>query len=237
MSQKHTWFKHAKLCIPVLLSLFIVACGGGSGESNPNSDNSGSLTTQPASTPATASATTTAPPAAVATKDFTCGIPNFQAEFLALVNAARAQGAVCGEKKMKPSRPLVWSASLALASSIHSEDMVTNNFFSHVSPRTGTLSERIHGTGYQYDEAGENLAGGQTSIAKAVNDWLKSPSHCTNMLNPNFLELGAACMSGGKSYYKSYWTLEMALPLGAKRAEVDDDDSEDKDEKDDNQKK
>jgi uncharacterized protein YkwD len=214
MSQKHTRFKHAKLCMLVLLSLFLVACGG-------------DLTTQPASTPATAAATTSAPPAAV-NKDFTCGIPNFQAEFLALVNAARAKGAVCGEKKMKPSRPLVWSASLSLASSIHSEDMVTYNFFSHVSARTGTLSERIHGTGYQYEEAGENLAGGQTSIAIAVNDWLKSSSHCTNMLNPNFLELGAACMSGGTSYYKSYWTLEMALPLGAKRAEVDKDDDDSK---------
>ncbi len=230
MSQKLTRFKHAKLCMLVLLSLFLVACGGGAGESDPNSGNGGSLAAQPASTPATAAATSSAPAAAVANKDFTCGIPNFQAEFLALVNAARAQGAVCGETKMKPSRPLVWSDSLSLASSIHSDDMVTHNFFSHVSPRTGTLSERIHGTGYQYEEAGENLAGGQTSIAKAVNDWLKSPSHCTNMLNPNFLELGAACMSGGTSYYKSYWTLEMALPLGAKRA--DDDKAEDDNKKD-----
>jgi uncharacterized protein YkwD len=230
MSQKLTRFKHAKLCMLVLLSLFLGACGGGAGESVPNSENGGSLTAQPASTPATAAATTSAP-AAAANKDFTCSIPNFQAEFLALVNAARAQGAVCGETKMKPSRPLVWSDSLSLASSIHSEDMVTNNFFSHVSPRTGTLSERIHGTGYQYEEAGENLAGGQTSIARAVNDWLKSPSHCTNMLNPNFLELGAACMSGGTSYYKSYWTLEMALPLGAKRAD-DDNKAEDDNKKD-----
>lgn len=216
MSQQLTGIKHAKLCVLLLLSLILVACGGGD-----------SLTTQSASTPTTAAATTSTP--AAADNDFTCGIPNFQAEFLALVNAARAAGAVCGEKTMKPSRALGWSGSLGLASTIHSGDMATNNFFSHDSPRTGTLRERIQGTGYRYEEAGENLAGGQTSIAKAVNDWLKSPSHCANMLNPNFLEMGAACKSGSNSYYRTYWTLEMALPLGAPRGEVVDSEDDDKD--------
>jgi uncharacterized protein YkwD len=229
MSQQPTGFKHAKLCMLVLLSLILGACGGGSSETAANSEGGDDgLTTQPASTPATAAATTSTP--AVATgNDFTCGIPNFQAEFLALVNSARAKGAVCGERTMKPSRPLGWSGSLGLASSIHSEDMAVNDFFSHDSPRTGTLRERIHGTGYQYEEAGENLAGGQTTIAKAVNDWLKSPSHCANMLNPNFLEMGAACKNGSKTYYKTYWTLEMALPLGAPRDDGEDDDDDGKD--------
>lgn len=96
----------------LMLSLILAACGGGSGE----------LDSTPA-TPATAAATTSTP--AVATdNDFTCNIPDFEAEFLALVNAARAQGAVCGE---------------------------------------GTLRERIHSTGYQYEEASENLAGGQAT--------------------------------------------------------------------------
>lgn len=205
MSQQLTGFKPAKFCMLLLLSLVLAACGGGSGE----------LASTPA-TPATAAATTSTP--AVATdNDFTCGIPDFQAEFLALVNAARAQGAVCGESTMQPSRPLVWSSSLALASKIHSEDMAVNNFFAHESPRTGTLRERIHGTGYQYEEAGENLAGGQTTIGKTVNDWLKSPSHCANLLNADFLDMGAACKKSTDSYYKTYWTLEMALPQGAPR--------------------
>ena len=133
MSQQRTGFKSAKFCMLLLLSLILAACGGGSGES--------------ASTPATAAATTSTP--AVATdNNFTCDIPDFQAEFLALVNAARAKGAVCGESTMKPSRPLVWSSRLELASKIHSEDMAVNNFFSHESPSTGTLRERIHSTGY-----------------------------------------------------------------------------------------
>ena len=205
MSQQLTGFKLAKFCMLLLLSLILAACGGGSGE----------LASTPP-TPATAAATTSTP-AVAADNDFTCGIPDFQAEFLALVNAARAQGAVCGESTMQPSRPLVWSSSLALASKIHAEDMAINNFFAHESPRTGTLRERIHGTGYQYEEAGENLAGGQTTIVKAVNDWLKSPSHCANLLNADFLDMGAACKKSTDSYYKTYWTLEMALPQGAPR--------------------
>jgi uncharacterized protein YkwD len=201
MSQQLTGCKPAKFCM-LLLSLILTACGGGgSGES--------------ASIPATAAATTSTP--AATDNDFTCNIPDFQAEFLALVNAARAQGAVCGESTMKPSRPLVWNSSLELASKIHSEDMAANNFFSHESPSTGTLRERIHGTGYLFEEAGENLAGGQTSIAQAVNDWLKSPSHCVNLLNADFLDMGAACKKNTNSNYKTYWSLEMALPQGAPR--------------------
>lgn len=79
MSQQLTGFKPVKFCMLLLLSLILAACGGGSGEL--------------ASTPATTVATTSTP--AVATdNDFTCNIPDFQAEFLALVNAARAQGTV-----------------------------------------------------------------------------------------------------------------------------------------------
>lgn len=236
MSLQLTGFKHAMLCMLLLLCLVLSACGGAGGSAT-NSDDNDSLTTQPTSTPATAAATTNTQ--SVATdNDFTCGIPNFQAEFLALVNAARAKGAVCGSVTMKPSRPLSWNGSLELASKIHSEDMVLNDYFSHDSPRTGSLRERIHGTGYQYEEAGENLAGGQTSVAKAVNDWLKSPSHCANMLNPNFLEIGAACKTGTKTYYRTYWTLEMALPLGAPRADDHDADDDDKDDdKEDDEKK
>jgi uncharacterized protein YkwD len=202
MSLQLTGLKSAKFCMLLLLSLILAACGGGSSET--------------ANTPATAAATTSTP--AVATdNNFTCDIPDFQSEFLALVNAARAKGAVCGESTMKPSRSLVWNSSLELASKIHSEDMAANNFFSHTSSSTGTLRERIHGTGYQFEEAGENLAAGQTTIAQAVNDWLKSPSHCVNLLNADFLDMGAACKKNTNSNYKTYWTLEMALPQGAPR--------------------
>jgi uncharacterized protein YkwD len=204
------------------LALILTACGGGSGGSAINSD--GNETPQ-----ITAAATNTAnpEPAAVALDSTAiCDIPNFQAEMVALINAARAKGATCGNVTRKPSKPLAWNDLLGIAADIHSTDMAANNFFDHNSPRTGSLRERIRGTGFQYEEAGENLAGGQTSVAKVVNDWLQSPSHCANMLNPEFKLMGASCKRNAASYYKNYWTLEMALPLGESRDTEDE--SEDK---------
>jgi uncharacterized protein YkwD len=208
--------KQAKICMPLLLCLILAACGGGSGGSSANSDVNDALA--PAQSTPSANAPASPPaPTVNADNDFTCAISNFQAEFLSLVNAARAQGAVCGDTTRKPSKPLVWNDNLSVAAKIHSDEMAIDNFFSHDSAKTGSLRERIHSTGYQYEEAGENLAGGQTVITKVVNDWLKSPSHCANMLNPDFKEMGAACKKNSNSYYKTYWTIEMALPLGGER--------------------
>jgi uncharacterized protein YkwD len=207
----HKFAKHGMLVAGgVCLSLILAACGGGSGGSATNSDGNDAPQI-------TAAATNTATPAPVVLDSVTtCDVPNFQAEMMALVNAARAKGAVCGAVTRKPSKPLAWNDLLGIASDIHSHDMAANNFFDHNSPRTGSLRERIRGTGFQYEEAGENLAGGQTSVAKVVNDWLQSPSHCANMLNPEFKVMGASCKRNAASFYKNYWTLEMALPLGEK---------------------
>jgi uncharacterized protein YkwD len=196
------------------ISLFLAACGGGSGgaAANPDGNPDGNVTPQ-----VTAGASRSSAPApAVIDNDNTCSIPNFQVEMTALINAARAKGAVCGEVTFKPSKPLVWNDLLSAAAVIHSKDMAQNDFFAHDSPTTGSLRERIHSTGFQYEVAGENLAGGQTNIAKVVNDWLQSPSHCVNLLNPFFKVMGAACKRNVAAYYKNYWTLEMALPLGEK---------------------
>jgi uncharacterized protein YkwD len=234
---RKTGYKHATLSGPVFLSLclslILAACGGGSGEAAINSDGNES----PQVTVGATNSSAPSPAPTALDNDTSCNIPNFHAEFLAAVNAARAKGAVCGNVTRKPSKPLAWSDLLGIASVIHSNDMAGNNFFDHNSPSTGSLRERIHGTGFQYEEAGENLAGGQTSIAKVVNDWLQSPSHCANMLNPDFKLMGAACKRNPASFYKNYWTLEMALPLGEKRTSEDDSKDEGKDDSNDDDKK
>jgi uncharacterized protein YkwD len=203
-------------------SLILAACGGGSGGAAINSD----ANDIPQVTAGTTNSSAPSPAPTVLYNDNTCGIPNFQAEIIALINAARAKGAVCGNVTRKPSKPLAWSDLLGIASVIHSTDMALNDFFAHDSPTTGSLRERIHSTGFLYEQAGENLAGGQSSISKVVNDWLQSPSHCANMLNPDFKVMGAACKRNVAAYYKNYWTLEMALPLGEK-SETEDDEKDD----------
>ncbi len=149
-------FKYVARYIFVLLfltlSLILAACGGDSGNAATNSVSNeapqvtAGVTNSSIPSPATTTATD---------NDTTCGIPNFQAKFIALVNGARAKGAVCGEVTRKSSKPLVWNDLLSLASLVHLSDMAFNNFFYHNSPRTDTLRERIRGTGFNMRKQGK----------------------------------------------------------------------------------
>lgn len=89
--------------------------------------------------------------------------------------------------------------------------MIYYNFFAHVNPATGsTLAERADAFGYDYLVIGENLAAGQQSPGQAVSDWMASPSHRENMLDPRFTEVGVGLRAGGE--YEYYWVLEFGLP-------------------------
>lgn len=174
-----------------LSALLLSACGGGS---------SGD-----------ASTTTTASPAVKTQSDTTCGIANFQSDLLASVNARRGAGAVCGGVGYPAVGAVNWDGQLQNAATTHASDMATNNFFSHTGSDGSTLRQRVPATGYNYHKAGENIAAGQTSVAQVVADWMASPSHCTNMMQPEYRDLGVSCKTNTASEYQNYWTLELGV--------------------------
>jgi uncharacterized protein YkwD len=142
--------------------------------------------------------------------DISCGLPNFQAEMISRVNAARAAGAVCGGVAFPPAGGVRWNTQLQNAATAHSADMAANNFFAHQSATNGSsLRERIPAAGYNYSSAGENLGAGQTSIAQVVSEWLASPSHCATMMKANFVDMGVSCKANGGTAYGTYWTMEL----------------------------
>jgi uncharacterized protein YkwD len=57
---------------------------------------------------------------------------------------------------------------------------------------------------------GENLAAGQPTPERAFTDWMNSPSHRDNILDPRFTELGVGVRFGGE--YGVYWVQEFGLP-------------------------
>lgn len=173
-----------------VFAALLSACGGGSG---------GSDSSIPLSTVAT-------------DNDISCGLPNFQAEMTARVNAVRAAGAVCGGVAFSPAGGLRWDTALQNAATAHSTDMATNNFFSHQSATNGsTLRERFPAAGYKYSSAGENLGAGQTSIEQVVAEWLASPSHCTAMMKANFVDMGVSCKANAGTAYGTYWTMALGV--------------------------
>jgi uncharacterized protein YkwD len=149
-----------------------------------------------------------APPPAEITSD--CGIARLRETVLQQVNAARGAARSCGAKKMQAARPLGWNRALAEAAEQHSVDMAARRYFDHASPEGTRVSQRVAAQGYKWRMVGENLAGGDTTVASVISGWLKSPDHCQNMMSPAYAELGVACVRQPGSQWGNYWTMVLA---------------------------
>ena len=168
----------------------LAGCGGGETDTG---DAAGSASAQSASTHAT------------------CDLPNFQAEALALVNAQRASGASCGALGAFAAAPAVnWNDTLALAGVVQSDDMVNGNFFGHAGSTGLRGGQRMTAAGYTWSAWGENIAAGQPTVAAVVAAWMASDSHCANLMNPTFRDVGLVCVNGSASNtYRTYWTMTL----------------------------
>ena len=128
-------------------------------------------------------------------------------DMLKFVNQARMEKRRCGGTQQEPVPPLKWNDKLAKAAQKHANDMAKNNFFDHIGSDGSTVDVRIERKGYLWRAVGENVAMGPRSVREAVDGWLDSPGHCTNIMNGDFTEMGAALSYDGK-----YWVQVFAAP-------------------------
>lgn len=128
------------------------------------------------------------------------------------INAARANSRMCGSTYYAAVNPLQWNDKLFAAGVGHATDMGEQDYFSHTSLDGRTFDQRITATGYSWSTVGENIAAGQAGIEQVMNDWLKSPGHCVNIMNGNFTEAGVTCVKNDTSTYKQYWAMELGRP-------------------------
>lgn len=92
-------------------------------------------------------------------------------------------------------RPLELDPELETMARAHSRDMLRNDFFAHVSPRSGRLVERAESAGVRYARLGENIAvHGDVDAAEAA--LLRSPGHRVNILDPSFTHVGIGIAFG-----------------------------------------
>jgi uncharacterized protein YkwD len=99
------------------------------------------------------------------------------------------------------------NANLRLAAQGHSQDMATNNYFSHTSLDGRTFADRIRGAGYTGSgPLGENIAAGQGSPAAVVNGWMGSTGHCQNIMSGSYRSIGVGYAFRAGSAYGAYWT-------------------------------
>jgi uncharacterized protein YkwD len=85
---------------------------------------------------------------------------------------------------------LAWDAELCRMARIHSEKMASRGFFSHETPEGQRLSDRAHAVGIsRFKVIAENIAynqGFDDPGAFAVERWMISPGHRTNILYAGF---------------------------------------------------
>ncbi|MFO1271567.1 MAG: CAP domain-containing protein [Rubrivivax sp.] len=194
--------------LSLALLALLAACGGGGGDETP-APTAGAPTPSPSPIPAPSPSPSPAPGA-----DVTCGLAGYQAEMLSRVNAYRAAGASCGANGSFPAAPaLAWNAALTEAGRVHSQDMVTHNFFSHTGSDGSDAGQRITAAGYAWHGWGENIAAGYGTVQQVVDGWMASDGHCANIMNASLKDIGVACLRGTASNaYSTYWTMDLARP-------------------------
>lgn len=87
--------------------------------------------------------------------------------------------------------PLSFNAALDQAAEGHNQVMIGTRTMAHSGIGDGTPGDRVRATGYR-GSWGENVAVGQTSAEQVVKEWMDSPTHRANILNPSFTRLSVA---------------------------------------------
>jgi uncharacterized protein YkwD len=108
------------------------------------------------------------------------------------------------ERRKHGLRSLRTNRRLQASATRYAREMVSREFFAHVTPGGETFTERIRQdtrylTGALRWEIGENLAwgtGSRATPAQIVRSWMRSPDHRRNILHASYREMGLGIALG-----------------------------------------
>jgi uncharacterized protein YkwD len=132
--------------------------------------------------------------------------------YLNAINAVRAVGRNCGSTTYPAAPALKWNAKLETAALLHSQDMATQDYFSHTGKNGSQPWDRMTAAGYAWRAAAENIAAGQPDLASVMDGWVKSPGHCANLMSVAYTEVGMAKATNSSAAYRIYWTQNFGAP-------------------------
>jgi uncharacterized protein YkwD len=95
-----------------------------------------------------------------------------------------------GDRVTDHESALQLNTKLATAAQAKANDMVTRNYWSHVTPTGQQPWAFIVAAGYQYEAAGENLAYGFGTSDQVMTAWMNSPEHRANILDADYQDVG-----------------------------------------------
>ncbi len=138
--------------------------------------------------------------------------PEISRRMLMAVNAARSKARRCGSDPAPAAGPVRLSGVLERAARAHAADVANQGRMSHIGSDGSTPSQRATRANYAWRAVGENVAAGQTTPEAAVQSWLESPGHCTNLMGARFTEMGIAYAVDLESPDGIYWVQLLATP-------------------------
>lgn len=137
------------------------------------------------------------------------GLPRCPDDDLTINEGTRARAetaTVCIINKVRRRRgirSLKNNNALYQAARAHAQDMVNNQYFSHVSQSGTTVVPRVRAAGYFGRSTdwtvGENIAWGTSTFstpASIVQSWMNSPGHRRNILTRRYRDAGLAIVVG-----------------------------------------
>lgn len=99
------------------------------------------------------------------------------------------------------------AAKLDNAAQGHACDNAKRRSISHDSSDGGTLKTRLRKAGYKYRAAAENTGRGFGSGARAVEWWMNSPKHRSNILLGKVREVGIGIALSSAPDNKLHWVI------------------------------
>ncbi len=118
-------------------------------------------------------------------------LPNDETLLLEMHNQARREAG---------SPPLVLHPGLSRAAIIHADDMVEKDYFSHTSKDGTTFGTRVKryykGSWLRGENIAYNSLSGSAAVRRAMGQWLGSPGHKRNILDPRYREVGFGVIHG-----------------------------------------
>ncbi|WP_026486158.1 CAP domain-containing protein [Caldanaerobius polysaccharolyticus] len=98
-------------------------------------------------------------------------------------------GYINAERTKNGLNKLIANPKLSMIAHLKAEDMLKNNYFSHVSPTYGSPWDMMKKFGIIYNMAGENIAK-NANVYKAHIALMNSPGHRANILNNSYTDVG-----------------------------------------------
>jgi uncharacterized protein YkwD len=120
----------------------------------------------------------------------------FEEQVLTLINKERAKQGLTA---------VVHNPLLDQAAEKHAVQMTKVNTMAHDGIGDGDPGERIRAEGFR-NAWGENVAVGQLTPEQVVREWMASPEHKRNIMDPNFKQSGIAQTQAADG--RLYWAQE-----------------------------